>query len=69
MTMTMTEQLVRIALRYLSGALVAGGAISAGAGDQIATDPVLTEYLVAGVGLAIGAATEWWFSKSARRTT
>ncbi len=62
--MNMTAQIIRIGLRYLAGALVAGGAISATAGDQIAADPVLTEYLIAGVGLLVGGVTEWWFKRA-----
>ncbi|WP_386681794.1 hypothetical protein [Loktanella sp. R86503] len=60
----MTDQIVRIVLRYLAGALVTYGLASAASAEQIATDPVLIDWIVAGIGAAIALVTERWFSKS-----
>jgi len=55
----MTSVLVRIALRYAAGALVAKGLLSPDDGSMLAVDAELAQAIEVGVGLAIGAGTEW----------
>lgn len=57
----MTGLLIRILLRYASGALVAKGLLSPEDGAAFAGDQELMQLLEVGAGLAIGAATELWF--------
>ena len=60
----MTEQIIRILLRYISGAMVTYGLASAAAADQITSDPVLIDWIVTSIGALIAIVTERWFSKS-----
>jgi hypothetical protein len=55
----MTAVIARIALRYISGALVIKGLLPADSG--IATDPDVINLIEVALGLAIGAATEGWY--------
>jgi len=54
---------IRIALRYLSGLLIAKGMIGDGQAD-IFTDPDLVSVIVTGLGFAMAAATEFWYALS-----
>jgi hypothetical protein len=58
---TMTAVIVRIALRYFAGILVARGLLSAGDGSNFAADPDLQMLIETGAGLAIGAVAEFWY--------
>lgn len=57
----MTGVIIRILLRYASGALVAKGLLSAEDGASFATDPDIAQVLEVAAGMAIGAATEGWY--------
>lgn len=57
----MTAVIVRIALRYLAGILVARGLLSADDGGTFSADPDIQMLVETGAGLAIGAATEGWY--------
>ena len=52
--------IIRIALRYLSGVLIAKGYIGDGDADLF-QDPELLQTIEVGAGLAIAAITEWWY--------
>ena len=56
----MTAAIARIALRYISGALVIKGLLPEDSG--IATDPDVLNVVEVALGLAIGAATRCWSS-------
>lgn len=56
----MTGLIIRIALRYVAGVLVARGLLGAEDAASFSADPDLQMILETGVGLAIGAAVEWW---------
>lgn len=60
----MTAVIARIALRYISGALVIKGLLPADSG--IATDPDVINLIDVALGLAIGAATEGWYMLARR---
>lgn len=60
----MTAVIARIALRYISGALVIKGLLPADSG--IATDPDVINLIEVALGLAIGAATEGWYMLARR---
>lgn len=53
--------IVRIALRYISGALVAKGVLDTSMADVIALDPDITALLEIALGAIIGAVTEWYY--------
>lgn len=53
--------LVRIGLRYVSGALIAKGMLSPELGGMISSDPEVAQAVQIGVGLAAGAASEGWY--------
>lgn len=57
----MTAVLIRIALRYGAGVLVARGLLGAGDAAALSADPDVQMALETGVGLAISAATEGWY--------
>jgi len=57
----MTAVLIRIALRYGAGVLVARGLLGAGDAAALSGDPDVQMALEAGVGLAVSAATEGWY--------
>jgi len=57
----MTAVIVRIALRYFAGILVARGLLSADDGGTFSADPDIQMLVETGAGLAIGAATEGWY--------
>lgn len=54
----MIAVIARIIMRYLAGALVAWGLITAEAGQALGSDADLTLLL----GVAIGAAAEWGYA-------
>lgn len=60
----MTAVIARIALRYISGALVIKGLLPADSG--IATDPDVINLIEVALGLAIGASTEGWYMLARR---
>lgn len=60
----MTAVIARIALRYISGALVIKGLLPADSG--IATDPDVINLIEVALGLALGAATEGWYMLARR---
>lgn len=55
----MTSVIARIALRYISGALVIKGLLPEG--TDLTADPDLLNVAEVGLGVAIGAATEGWY--------
>jgi hypothetical protein len=55
----MTAVIARIALRYISGALVIKGLLPEDSG--IATDPDVLNVVEVALGLAIGATAEAWY--------
>jgi hypothetical protein len=57
----MTAVIVRIALRYFAGILVARGLLSADDGGTFSADPDIQMLVETGAGLAIGAITEGWY--------
>lgn len=57
----MTAVLVRIALRYGAGILVAKGILAPEAGADLATDPDVLQVAQIGAGLMAGALAEMWF--------
>lgn len=56
----MIALIVRIALRYLAGVLVARGLFGADDAAAFSTDPDIQMALETGLGLGIAAVTEWW---------
>lgn len=52
---------VRIALRYLAASLVARGLLTPDDGNMLAADPELASAIETGLGMAIGAGTEFWY--------
>ncbi|TIS53044.1 hypothetical protein [Mesorhizobium sp.] len=54
--------IIRIALRYGAGVLVARGLLGAGDAATLSSDPDIQMALEAGVGLAISIATEGWYA-------
>ncbi|TPN03796.1 hypothetical protein FJ973_29575 [Mesorhizobium sp. B2-1-3] len=57
----MTAVIVRIALRYFAGILVARGLLSADDGGTFSADPDIQMLVETAAGLAIGAITEGWY--------
>ena len=57
----MTAVLIRIALRYGAGVLVARGLLGAGDAAALSGDPDVQMALETGIGLAVSAATESWY--------
>lgn len=57
----MTAVLVRIALRYGAGILVAKGILAPEVGADLATDPDVLQVAQIGAGLIAGALAEMWF--------
>ncbi|ANT51236.1 hypothetical protein [Mesorhizobium amorphae] len=57
----MIAVIIRIALRYGAGILVARGLIGAGDAAVLSADPEIQMALETGVGLALSAATEAWY--------
>jgi hypothetical protein len=57
----MIAVIIRIALRYGAGVLVARGLLGAGDAAVLSGDPDVQMALEAGVGLAMSAATEGWY--------
>lgn len=53
--------LVRIALRYGSGALVLHGFLSPDDGNALVSDPDVAQVLEIGIGLGMGAISEGWY--------
>ena len=56
--------LIRIALRYLAGFLIAKGWLDATSADTLATDPEVVAAVQAGLGLVVAAVSEWWYSRA-----
>lgn len=52
--------LIRIALRYGAGVLVARGLLGADDASAFSADPEIQMALETGLGLAIAATAEWW---------
>jgi len=61
----MTTVIIRIAMRWLAGALVTHGLFSADMTDLL-VDPDLIALIEAGVGIIIGVAAEWWYGLARR---
>ncbi|CAN7503869.1 hypothetical protein LJR234_003661 [Mesorhizobium amorphae] len=57
----MIAVIIRIALRYGAGILVARGLLGAGDAAVLSGDPEIQMALETGVGLALSAATEAWY--------
>lgn len=57
----MTPVIIRIALRYSAGALVAHGLLDTDSGNALATDPDVAMAIETGAGLLIGAVSEGWY--------
>lgn len=55
----MTAVIVRIALRYLAGALVAKGLLAPEDGVGLTADPEIAQAIQIAIGAGIGAATEF----------
>lgn len=62
----LTGPIVRIITRYGSGALVAWGLVAPDRGPEILADADLQTVLTVGVGLVLGAVTEWWYGRAKR---
>ncbi|MGT2468614.1 hypothetical protein ACVOMV_33375 [Mesorhizobium atlanticum] len=56
----MIAVLIRIALRYGAGVLVARGLLGADDASAFSADPDIQMALETGLGLAIASAAEWW---------
>jgi hypothetical protein len=56
--------IIRIALRYLAGFLIAKGWLDATSADALATDPELVAAVQAGAGVVVAALSEWWYSRA-----
>lgn len=56
--------IVRIVLRYLSGALIAWGLVTPETGAVIVADPDLQALLLAGVGGGVAALTELAYGRA-----
>lgn len=61
--MYVNPAITRIILRYLAGALVSFGVVSAGE-TTFADDEVFVEAATAVAGLILGAATEWYYARA-----
>ncbi|MDK2769928.1 MAG: hypothetical protein KYX69_19695 [Sphingomonas sp.] len=57
----MTAVLIRIALRYVAGFLIAKGLLSPDLGDYVTSDPDIAGMVEVGLGLAAGAAAEAFY--------
>lgn len=57
----MTAIIIRIALRYLAGMLVAKGILAPEDGMHITTDPDVAMALQIAAGALVGAVSEAWF--------
>lgn len=57
----MTAIVIRIALRYLAGALIAKGFLDPHMGMELSQDPQLLEALQIAAGVAVGAISEGWY--------
>lgn len=62
----MTAVWARIIMRYLSGALVSAGFISADFGAQLATDAELHGVLVMALGAVLSVIAEWAYRLAKR---
>lgn len=58
--------IVRILLRYVAGALVAKGVFSPELGDFITADPEIEMAVQIGLGILIGAITEYAYALAKR---
>ena len=57
----MSGLIARIALRYLSGALVAKGILSVEDAYFINTDPEMIDLVTTAIGMGLGVGTEWFY--------
>lgn len=57
----MNGALLRIAIRYAVGALVARGFLSSDLGGSLSTDPDVEAAIQVGIAAAIGVAVEGWY--------
>lgn len=57
---------IRLAMRYLAGALVAKGFMAPEMGDIILYDPEVNAAIQIGAGVAIGAVTEYAYAIARR---
>ena len=57
----MTDIIIRIALRYIAGALVFNGVLPDELGNSLMNDPQVIQVVNVGLGLAIASATEAWY--------
>jgi hypothetical protein len=62
----MTGVIVRIALRYFAGVLVARGLLSADDGGMLSADPDVQMLIETGAGFVIGAVVEGWYWLAAK---
>ena len=62
----LTPVVARIAVRYLSGALIAWGLVSPETGALIAADPEIQQLILLVVGAALGALTETAYAVARR---
>lgn len=60
----LTPVIVRIVLRYLSGALVAWGFVAPDTGPEVIADADLQTLLTVVVGLALGLLSEVWYRRA-----
>ena len=56
----MIAVIIRIALRYCAGVLVARGLLGADDASAFSADPDIQMALETGLGLAVAATVEWW---------
>lgn len=61
---TLTPVIVRILLRYFSGALVAWGLVAPDRGPEVVADADLQTLLTVVVGLVLGVLAEWWYRRA-----
>lgn len=61
---TLTPVIVRIVMRYFSGALVAWGFVAPDTGPEIVADADLQTLLTVIVGIALGLLSELWYRRA-----
>ena len=61
---TLTPVVVRIILRYFSGALVAWGLVAPDVGPEIVADADLQTLLTVVVGIVLGLLSEIWYKRA-----
>lgn len=63
---SITPVIVRIVMRYLSGALVASGLVTAETGASVLADPDVQAVALMAVGGAVALVTEWVYARARR---